>query len=1160
MLAYNKLINNKLTIIQPNNTNISKKAKACIVQNWTFMNKILPSAGGKSSQYLNYWIMRLFLTSLIISVAMVNVFSYRGAAQVVTLREQNTSLRHVLLKIREQTGYSFLIREELYKKAKPISIRLNNVPLNDALKQCLDGQNLIFTIHDEDKTIVVNEYVAPPAKSKEQEEGLMDNYFQRDSLILVTGTVSDSTGGQFLVGATVKVVNRPIQTTTDAQGRFTLQKVPRNAMLEISYVGYKSVQMKAFIRMFVRLGQSTESMKEVVVTGLFERKKESFTGSTTTFSQKELLQVGNINVLKSLSNLDPSFRIMENLQFGSDPNRLEEVQMRGQTGLPDLNNEYGTNPNLPLFILDGFETNLQRVKDLDIYLVKSITLLKDAASKAVYGSRAANGVIVIETMRPPVGKLQVTYNYNLNVELPDLSSYNLADPMQKLQIEMMTDSRLKRLNGALSITLDYWREYDAKLEEILRGVNTYWLSQPLRNGYGQRHSLMLGGGQNELQYSIEMGYNDIKGVMEGSQRRVYSGGVQLSYRKKSISVNNTLRLSYTKGENSPYGSFQNFAEQNPYIRLRDENGNYTFNSPMYNGTVGVQDFTTEGNIVNNTEVVWNILTSLRLNARLGLTQANTNTDVFLPASHNSFVQINANQYNPNNMLRGSYTKGESSRSQMNTTLGLSYNKVLGKSTVFANIGTDANASSQENYGFQVVGFPNANLNFPAAAVQYAPNSRLSGTENKTRDMGLYAAVNYAFDDRYLADLSWRTTRSSQFGTDRPNAQFWSAGLGWNIHNEPFMKKNGVFNTFRITANTGYTGTQPVNAYLGYPVYRYQLDNLYFGQYSVELAAMANPLLSTQRKQDNNISLNVTFLNNRLNLSADYYVSNTDGLLIDINLPNSTGFSSFKANQGKVENRGIDGRLNYQAYRNLKKGDFVSIYATMGHNTNKLKELSNTLIALTSSQDNVMSSALKQRFEVGTSLNAIWAVPSLGIDPATGKEVFQKKDGSVTYDWDAADQIAAGDAIAKLYGNLGFSVRFSGWQLNTSFAYNLGGYKYNTTLLNKVENINPTKNVDARVFTSRWQQPGDATFFKGITDLGITYPTTRFVEKWNELTMANINLSYDMDRLDFVKRAKLRRLRASVVMDTPFVLSTVGMERGTSYPFARTFSFTLQTNF
>lgn len=1077
--------------------------------------------------------------------------------QQVTLSEKNVPLESVFRNIQRQTGYAIVYDADAVSQYR-INVRVNNLSLEGTLNECLKGLPLTFKIVD--KNILIKPTKEIDAAKRNTTSQLVTAASRQDTLIKVSGLVVDSTGGR-LIGVTVKVEGLPAQTMTNNSGRFEIENVPREAMLEVSYMGFKSAKLRVNPSMTIRLSQNTESMKEVVVTGLFERKKESFTGSTTTFTQRELLQVGNLNVIKSLSNLDPSFRVVENLALGSDPNQLGEVQLRGQSGLPDLNNEYGTNPNLPLFILDGFETDMQRIKDLDIYLVKSITLLKDAASKAVYGSRAANGVVVVETIRPAAGRLQVNYNYNLNVELPDLTSYNLANGMQKLDIEMLTDKRLTDYGGSLSLNLELHRAYNAKREEVLKGVDTYWLSQPLRNGFGQRHSLTLGGGRDELQYSVELGYNNVQGVMIGSQRNVYNGGIQLIYRKKSVSVNNILRLSSSKGENSPYGSFQQFAEQNPYERLRDSTGNYAFSNPMYNGTVGVKDYKTQTNIINNTDIIWNLKPYLRVNGRLGLIRTNEISDLFLPAAHNSFPKVNTSQvYDPNSVLRGSYTKGDAISNRMNTTLTVNFNKSFGKSTVYANVGGDANSTVTENYGFKVVGFPNANLDFPSAALQYAPNSRLSGTENKTRDAGFFTAVNYAFDDRYLADLSWRKTRSSQFGSDSPTAEFWSAGLGWNIHNERFMKDNDFFSSLRLTANTGFTGTQPVNAYLGYPVYRYQLDNLYYGQYSVELVAMANSLLGAQRKQDHNVSLNMTLLDNRLNIATDYYLSYTDGLLIDINLPNSTGFSSFKANQGKVENRGIDSRINYQAFRDTDRDAFLSFYLTIGHNTNRLKELSNTLIALTSSQDGTMSSALKQRFEVGASLNAIWAVPSLGIDPATGKEVFQKKDGSVTYEWDAADQIAAGDEIAKLYGNFGFNARYKGWQLNTSFAYNIGGDKYNTTLLNKVENINRSKNVDTRVFTSRWRQPGDKTFFKGITDLSTTYPTTRFVEKWSELTMANINLSYDLDRLAAIKRANIRRLRVSLVMDTPFVLSTVGIERGTAYPFARTFSFTLQTNF
>jgi TonB-dependent SusC/RagA subfamily outer membrane receptor len=534
-------------------------------------------------------------------------------------------------------------------------------------------------------------------------------------------------------------------------------------------------------------------MKDVVVTGLFSRKADSFTGSTATFSQKELLQVGNVNLIKSLANLDPSFRIMENLAFGSDPNRLPDIQLRGQTGLPDLNNEYGTNPNLPLFILDGFETNLQRIIDLDMYLVKSITLLKDAASKAVYGSRAANGVVVIETLRPSAGALQVTYNYNLNVELPDLSSYSLANARQKLDIEMLTDPRLNSpgnpyYGGNWFYSYEARAEYDGKLEQIIRGVDTDWLPEPLRNGFGQRHSLNLGGGRDELRYYVELGYNDIQGVMKGSERKAYSGGIQLSYRRGNVSVNNILGHAYSRAENSPYGSFQLFADQNPYLPARNADGSFPFLSPLYNGTVGVQDFAKEKSLTNNTELIWNILPELRFNGRVSFSNTNTEADRFLPSAHNSFAQVdNTAAFDPNSILRGSYAITSGLRNLLNTTLTLSYNRVFNKHSIYANAGADANSAKLENYGFKVVGFPNQNLNFPAAALQFSPNSRLSGTENLTRDMGFYSAINYTFDDRYLADVSVRRMRSSQFGSENPSANFWSAGLGWNIHKESFME-------------------------------------------------------------------------------------------------------------------------------------------------------------------------------------------------------------------------------------------------------------------------------------------------------------------------------------------------------------------------------------
>lgn len=1069
----------------------------------------------------------------------------------ISLEFKNAKLEDVFKSIQKQCDYRFLYNNELLQGIIPINISVKNETLEQVLTKCLNNTGLVFELKD--KVVLIKE--KPPVKAGEQTKKT-----------IISGVVKfqDNTP---VPEANIQVKGTSKGTTSDLNGKFEISVGDNEKILVFSFLGMKTkeVEHRGMSDLNVTLEDDEMKLQQAVVTGMFTRKAETFTGSTRTFSQNDLLKIGNVDLIKNLTNLDPSFRMVENLQFGSDPNRLPDIQMRGQTGLPDLNNEYGTNPNLPLFILDGFETDFQRIKDLDIYLVKSVTLLKDAASKSVYGSRAANGVVVIETIRPPAGNLQVNYNFNLNVELPDLSSYNLCNARQKYELEMRTNSLFDQTNppyyGALYYTLNQRLKYDSILEEILRGVDTYWLSQPLRSGIGQKHSLTLGGGREELQYYVELGYNDTKGVMIGSARKVYSGGIQLDYRKKNLTVSNKLRIYSTKGENSPYGTFRTFSEQNPYERLIDTSGNIPFSSPMHNGNIGVRDFTTESTISNNTDLIWNIKSYLKFNGRVGVSHTIQGSDLFLPASHNSFPEITQSGfYDPNSVLRGSYSKSNGILDRMNSTLSLNFNKVFDKHAILANIGADVNSLRNENYSFKVVGFPSPNLDFPTAALQYEEKSRLSGTENTTRDIGCFTAINYSFDDRYLADFSWRLSRSSQFGTNNPDAEYWSLGIGWNIHNERFMKSSDFFDMLRITANTGYTGTQPLNAYLGFPVYKYQMDKLYYGQYSLGLVSMSNTYLGAQRKKDNNISVDTRFFKDKINITFDYYVSNTDGLLIDINIPNSTGFSTFKANQGKVENRGIDFRINYNVFQNTEKRNFLTIYATAGHNTNKLKELSNTLIALTSSQDNIMTSAVKQRFEVGRSINTIWAVPSMGIDPSTGKEVFLKKDGTTTYKWDAKDQIAAGDAIAKLYGNFGLNIRISGWQLNASFGYNFGGQRYNTTLVNKVENIDFLKNVDARVFTSRWKQPGDKAFFKGLSDLGTTYPTTRFVEDWNELTLSNINISYDLDRFDFIKKSGIKRFRASLSMDDAFVASSIRMERGTDYPFAKTFSFSFQLNF
>lgn len=210
----------------------------------------------------------------------------------------------------------------------------------------------------------------------------------------------------------------------------------REVVLVFSFVGMKKLEKayKGETELSVILEEEVAEMEEVIVTGIYERRKESFTGSASTYTSQDLKKVGNQNVIQSLKSLDPAFAVLENNEYGSDPNHLPDLEIRGKSSIVGLKEQYNVDPNQPLFILDGFETTLQTIMDLDLDRIASITILKDAASTAIYGSKAANGVVVVETMQPAQGELRVTYSGNFNVQMPDLSSYKLMNSEEKLQL------------------------------------------------------------------------------------------------------------------------------------------------------------------------------------------------------------------------------------------------------------------------------------------------------------------------------------------------------------------------------------------------------------------------------------------------------------------------------------------------------------------------------------------------------------------------------------------------------------------------------------------------------------------------------------------------------------------------------------------------------
>ena len=335
----------------------------------------------------------------------------------------------------------------------------------------------------------------------------------------ITGTVLD-TQGEPLPGASIYVKGDTKNgVTADAEGRFTLSVPQKTKAVIVSFVGMNPQEVVLLDKTenyVVRLESST-TIDEVVVTGIVTKRKDTFTGSSASFSGEELKAVGVQNPLASLRSLDPSFNLMESDIFGSDPNRLPDIEIRGKSSIMGMRDEVSEDPNQPLFILDGFESTLETIYNLDINRIASMTILKDAASTAIYGSKAANGVVVVETVKPQPGQLRLSYNGSMDISWPDLTSYNLMNAREKLEFE--------RLAGKYGDGNDVEREklYNQHLADVVSGVDTYWLSEPVRTGINHRHQLYVDGGAGGFMFGIGLNYKDHAGDLGEKTPQVFPG-------------------------------------------------------------------------------------------------------------------------------------------------------------------------------------------------------------------------------------------------------------------------------------------------------------------------------------------------------------------------------------------------------------------------------------------------------------------------------------------------------------------------------------------------------------------------------------------------------------------------------------------------------------
>lgn len=1114
---------------------------------------LYPSPGCR--KIIHFLVMKASFIFLLLLTLQIKANVYAQQLRL-DLNLQNVTLKEVIQEIRRHSDFSFV-----YSDADLVGITQRNVQMKDAtieevLKNCLQGTKLVYDITD--KTIIIRK---------------LDEVTQTKQVQVIQGQVTDVRGTP-LPGVTVRIKGTQLGVSTDVNGKFRFELPDtKEVVLAFSFVGMKPLEVRynGQSDLKIKLEEEVAEMDEVVVTGIFKKSQESFTGSVSTITEKELKSFRGRNLLSTLKNIDPTFNIIENNVYGADPNHLPEVQIRGTSSLPtveDLKNETKVDLNTPLIILDGFEISLTRMLDLNDEDISSVTLLKDGSATAIYGSRGANGVIVIETKQPEAGKLRLSYRGSVNIEVPDLSDYDVLNAAEKLQLE--ENAGLYKDEWAhIEMAL---RKRQARIkQEIERGVDTYWLSKPLRTGVGHKHNLRLeGGGNDGFRYSASVQYNDILGVMKGSDRKTFNGNINLMYQQGKLLFRNNLEVGLSESNESPYGSFDQYVKLNPYWRERGEDGKVLKEleqkgdfwttapeNPLYNATLDLVDKKTYTTITNNFDVEWKPWESLTLRSRIGLSKQVNDYDNFKPADHTKFKDYSDEQI----FRKGEYIYSSGKSFSYDWSLTLSYSRNF-KEKHELYVGLDYNVAQEKShsYTFQVEGFPQSNIKFLSMALQYQKDGKPTGSESLNRRIGVTGNVNYIYDNRYFADVAYRMDGASQFGSSKRFAPFYSFGIGWNIHKEKFMENILWLDRLKLRGSYAVTGSVNFDAYQALATYEYYTDDRYRYWFGSHLQGLANEDLEWQKTDKWNFGLEVGAFHNRLKVTADVYTNQTNNLLSEMYLPLTNGFPSYTDNVGKVKNKGVEVALSGYPIRNTEKNIIWSVSASFIHEKNEIVKISEALKVANEELELQGGSNPNFMYREGEALRTIYVVPSLGIDPSTGQELFIDRFGNVTFNWDARDKVACGVTDPKFRGNINTMFTFRDLSVNLSFGYRLGGSQYNSTLVDRVENANTRYNVDRRVYKDRWINPGDHTFFKDVRNTQTTQMSSRFVQKENTLECQSIQVKYDFLQPWVKKHLGTQYLSLSFNTDNLFRVSSIKQERGIAYPFSRRFTFSLSATF
>ena len=1126
------------------------------------MKKFLPEAGFSGR------VMRRLAVLLVIWTAGLSAVRAQQSQQTIAVNFRNATVQQVFTWLDNHTQYDFVYNNSQIESLPRVSMQMSRTTVVDVVKHCLRNSSLSYQIRG-------NMVVIRPAD--EIKKGT-------EEAVQFSGVVYDENGLP-LAGVSVVLKQASRGAVTGPDGKFTLKARRSDDMtLSFSFLGMKNQEIAVFNngkqvfkeldKINVHMDPAVSEIGNVVVTGILNIAQKSFSGSSTTITGEQLKTVApQGNALSAIQIFEPSFRIAENLDMGSNPNALPQMYVRGRSGIgtpaldESLTSEHAlkNDPTQPIFMLDGYEVSMEKIYDLDIERIETYTILKDAAATAMYGSRAANGVVVITTKPLPAGRLNVTYSGNFTINAPDLSSYNLMNAREKLEAERLAGYYDTDDPSQIATKL---KEYNGKLQNIERGIETDWLALPLRTSFGHKHSIGIAGASDAFRYGLDLMYDDQEGVMKGQNRKKMSAALNLQYQYKGLTFRNQMTTTLVNSQESPYGTFSDYVRMNPYDTYLDENGNIGMNmatwhsgspyrNPMYDATLGSFDKGKRHEFYDQFDVRYYLNKKINFKANVALGYIVSDSDKFTDPAAAKFQSTEK---------KGQLTTSRQKQSTYDISLNGYYNDQIGRHNINFVVGLNIREEKTNYEGFTYSGFPEGGFSAPGYAKDIDTKSYLEG---KNRLFGALAVLNYSYNDVIFADLSGRIDGSSQFGSNKRFAPFFSTGAGVNVHNLKFFKENTPWLTqFKLRGTYGMTGKVSFPSYAAQNKYEMFTDWQYPTGDGVQIMYLGNPNLKWERTLQTDLGFEFEILKGLFYAKYNYYIKDTHDNIADMFIPTSSGFTSYKENIGRMENRGHEIKLQSRVVNT--RNTIINLIFNGASNKGKLKKISNSLRAYndrvnehynSNQGGNDVQSTPLLRYVEGGSLTGIYAMRSLGIDPATGKELYMRRDGSTTFKWDPAENVLVGDTEPSMSGSFGLSAYWKGFTLDTYFMYEWGGQRYNQTLRTTIEMADIlNSNCDRRVLSDRWIKPGDIARFRDIKDYNsVTRPTSRLVQNYSYLNMSSLSVGYEFKR-DMIRKLGLYRLKLQFNCRDLFTASSIQVERGLSSPYARAFTLSVNASF